>query len=987
MQFSRLLSLFFLALAGLWLMWGLVRVSEAQFTTSLEVTAPLGQMVTDTIYISNIGQPTQTVRLVEAWALPNVAPSAQPAAPLRVPLPARPGPLTPELRAQLERDGSAEMIVYLADQADLRAAASVADWTERGWAVTQALQAHAAQTQAAFVSALQARGVETQSFWIVNALLVRGDLALAEWLGAQADVALVTENTQHTLEISAGEAAASGNYAWGVEKIRAPLAWETWGANGQGIVVANIDSGVMYSHTALIQNYRGTTAGGVQHAYNWFGGIDRFRAVPQDLSGHGTHTMGTLAGGSVNGLQLGVAPGARWIATLACDVVTCNDALLLAGAQWVLAPTDLNLENPRPDLRPHIVNNSWGGLGGQPWYLGYVEAWNAAGIFGVFASGNNAALQDCASTNQPGNYAAAFAVGATDSEDFITPFSSRGPTEDGRTKPDISAPGLNVISAWPNGGTQLLSGTSMATPHVAGTVALMWSANSALIGQIAATRELLAASALPRFSTECGDAANTVPNNVYGWGRLDAYKAVQMARVDVPWLSAPSEILLPKNGIYTLTVTFDARQVPTLGTYNARLLVVRDSVLTPYAMTLNVITATQPVAQLSGQLRDKWTGQGVYGQVSVGMGPNVETNAAGFFSATLPISTYNVNASAVGYVPENLPLNLTGNATRTITLTLNAPHLQYAAPPLSATLPFAAQQSTAFTLNNLGPQPLSVTVSMPATEWSVSGPITSPALINMSAFPPLALADDMVFTTPFTVGFPVPIFGQLYEQIYVSSNGWISGPKPNSPSQVAACLPHQNLPAGTLAALWADLDPTHPNGGGAIRAGKVASDTFVVSYENVPPWQQTPEANPPRYTFQIILRANGRAEFRYGAMGSLPSKWAVGAGTSAERGMNVTCYLKTPSFTLANRQWTLRNQPLPNVWLAAQPTALTIPANGSQTLTATLSGLGYVPWNLGPFVGALRLNTNDPLQPFVDISAQLTAGPPSKFVWLPVVQR
>jgi hypothetical protein len=113
----------------------------------------------------------------------------------------------------------------------------------------------------------------------------------------------------------------------------------------------------------------------------------------------------------------------------------------------------------------------------------------------------------------------------------------------------------------------------------------------------------------------------------------------------------------------------------------------------------------------------------------------------------------------------------------------------------------------------------------------------------------------------------------------------------------------------------------------------------------------------------------------------------VGAGTSAERGLNVACYLKTPSFMLANRQWTLRNQPLPNVWLSAQPTALTVPANSSATLTATLSGLGYVPWNLGPFAGVLRLNTNDPLQPFVDISAQLTAGPPSKFVWLPVVRR
>ena len=136
-----------------------------------------------------------------------------------------------------------------------------------------------------------------------------------------------------------------------------------------------------------------------------------------------------------------------------------------------LAPTDLTGQNPRPDLRPHVVNNSWGGGPGDPFYQATVQAWVAAGIFPAFANGN--AGPSCGSAGSPGDYPESYAVGAYDIGNFIAFFSSRGPSGlDGGIKPNISAPGVDVRSSVPGNGYAIFSGTSMATPHVAGSVAL-----------------------------------------------------------------------------------------------------------------------------------------------------------------------------------------------------------------------------------------------------------------------------------------------------------------------------------------------------------------------------------------------------------------------------------------------------------------------------------------------------------------------------------
>ncbi|MGC5410647.1 S8 family serine peptidase, partial [Streptomyces sp. DT225] len=202
--------------------------------------------------------------------------------------------------------------------------------------------------------------------------------------------------------------------------------------------------------------------------------------APCDNNGHGTHTMGTMVG--KNGV--GVAPNAKWIAAKGCESDLCTDSSLLAAGQWILAPTDANGQNPRPDLAPNIVNNSWGNKDtSTPFYEDILAAWNAAGIFEAFAAGNDGDGVTCSTTHPPGSQASSYGVGAYDSTGKIASFSGFGPSPtDGSEKPNISAPGVQIPSTWPGNAYNTIYGTSMATPHVAGAVALLWSAAPSLIG-------------------------------------------------------------------------------------------------------------------------------------------------------------------------------------------------------------------------------------------------------------------------------------------------------------------------------------------------------------------------------------------------------------------------------------------------------------------------------------------------------------------------
>jgi Subtilase family len=437
-----------------------------------------------------------------------------------------PAPIDRQVTDALARTGRASVWVVLRERADLSGAEAIADWTARGTEVVRRLKAAAAVSQQDVVRFLRARGIPYRSFWAVNAVHVTTDGAGVDALAALPGVSRIRGEGDIRVEAFArGRAPLTPE--WNIDRIRAPEVWSTFGDRGQGIVVANIDTGVQFNHLALVRQYRGNTGSGFNHNYNWFDPSHVCpAAAPCDNVPHGTHTMGTMVGEDASQTnQIGVAPRARWIAAKGCENTACSDAALMASGQWVLAPTDLAGNNPRPGLRPMVVNNSWGGGGGDPFYLDVVRAWVASGIFPLFSPGSSG--PSCATVGSPGDYRLSYAAGAFDEHDQIASFSSRGPSAfAGEVKPNIGAPGVDIRSSVPSG-YSVFSGTSMAIPHVGGTVALMLSANRSLIGHVGQVMSLLDGSAVDVTDLSCGGTADD--NNVWGEGRLDAFAAVEAA--------------------------------------------------------------------------------------------------------------------------------------------------------------------------------------------------------------------------------------------------------------------------------------------------------------------------------------------------------------------------------------------------------------------------------------------------------------------------
>jgi subtilisin family serine protease len=235
--------------------------------------------------------------------------------------------------------------------------------------------------------------------------------------------------------------------------------------------------------------------------------------------------MGTMVGKAPNN-GIGVAPKAKWIAAKGCEGVSCSDTSLVSSGQFMLAPTKRNGRHPRPGLRPDVVSNSWGGAGDNDFYQGVVDAWVAAGIVPVFSGGSSG--PSCGTIGAPASYVNSYGVGAFDAGHVIASFSSRGPSPfGGEIKPNITAPGVNVRSSVPDDAYAIYTGTSMATPHVGGTVALILGAKPSLRGDVDALRTILDDSAIDSANMQCGGDADD--NDVYGEGRLDALAAVRSA--------------------------------------------------------------------------------------------------------------------------------------------------------------------------------------------------------------------------------------------------------------------------------------------------------------------------------------------------------------------------------------------------------------------------------------------------------------------------
>ena len=556
---------------------------------------------------------------------------------------------------------------------------------------------------------LASAGVKYQPYWIINAIHVRdAGAGLVNQIAARPEVETIRSGRTYSVPkpIPGRQENKVLTVEWGIDNINADDVWNSLGFRGEGIVVANVDTGFQYDHSALVAKYRGNLGGGnFDHNYNWFdpSAVCPDPNVPCDNNSHGTHTMGTMVGddGDPGTNQIGVAPHAQFMGCKGCETNSCSDTALLTCGEFILAPTDLNGNNPDPALRPHIVNNSWGGGPGDPFYQAAVDAWEASGIFPQFSIGNSG--PSCGSGGSPGDFINTYGAGAYDINNVIAGFSGRGPSPfGGEIKPNIAAPGVNVRSSVsiPPDSYANFNGTSMASPHVAGTIALMWSAAPALVRDIAATRQILDDTAVDVDDTSCGGDADD--NNVWGEGRLDAFAAVSNSPIcalgSLSGTVTDSGTLQPIEGALVEAVggpvdrsaTTDASGNYTMdlceGTYDVTASAfgylpetVNGVVITPASNTDQDFALDQaPIATVTGTVFDNsGHGWGLYARIDIDGAPvsPVFTNPLdGTYSVDLPegtIFTFHVSAVSPGYFPETRDVDPGANPTEDFGLVID----------------------------------------------------------------------------------------------------------------------------------------------------------------------------------------------------------------------------------------------------------------------------------------------------------------------------
>jgi subtilisin family serine protease len=894
--------------------------------------------------------------------------------------------------------GMSEFLVVLADQADLAAAYAIDDWAARGEYVYRTLSEHAANSQASLRAELRARGLAYTPFWIVNALAVRGDAAVLASLAADTRVAelratrvaeLVEPPAAAPAQTSSFCSADAANVCWHLRQLGASRVWDDFGVRGEGITVANVDSGVRFDHPALRGQYRGIGPDGIDHRYNWF---DPYGAAvaPTDSGNHGTHVMGIMvgAGRSASEPSVGVAPAARWIAARACSARECSEVNLILAAQWLLAPTDQAGQNPRPDLRPHVINNSWTSGQDSPWFLSYVNAWRAAGIYPVFAAGNSG-NSTCGTIQSPGDYAMVTAVGATDSSDRLASFSSIGPTQDGRFKPDLIAPGSGVVSTVAD--TRLYasnSGTSMAAPQLAGAVAVLWSAQPSLIGDYAATYAALTASAFPitldaRFLGDDFAACrpDQLPNNLSGYGRLDLYAALARVRVELPWLrlSAANLPALAPGTSTSVALTLDARFVPEPGVYEARVLVHgADLSQTPLVVPVTLrVFADASTAVVSGQVTRVRDGAPLAASVTVAGGATAHTDAQGRYSLSLPpsVQPYQFTAAALGHNNRTASLSLSAGQMGRLDFALeeNQPRLGFDSTQRRLELALGDQRSVPFTLSNAGTLLLSYSARLLDEHYGVwrSDEPESPQATWRDPPPgavTLALAADGV-SAPLTIGFSFPFFNTLYDELSVTANGLIvfGSLSANTLAFSPSCTPLGEgvSSRSAIAVLSADLDPS---GAGARVSYARLAEGLLVS------WEQTPLAvdSSLRLSFQALLRPDGRISLHYRDVAGLtPAAWAsVGLRSPGVAPQIVSCRDDRPLHDGLSIE--LRPQPATSFWASLSEEIGSIAPGEQAELAPQVRWFSphAHPW---PLSAVIELRSNDPGHPLTRLTVRASS--------------
>jgi bacillopeptidase F len=461
-----------------------------------------------------------------------------------------------------------EILIYLDHQLDTLAVANQVEQNLIGInqandnvkilrrTVTNSLQDHADRSQESlkrFLNRNKDAGSVyiVESFFVVNMIYAIVSPEMVKEIAARQDVKYIYPNSEFALEKPVTEeilfVQEDDSLSWNIKHIGAQHVWQKYGVDGEGVVIGIIDTGVDWEHPALKNSWRGFNQGDATADYNWFDAVYN-NSMPQDKNGHGTSIIGIAVGNDLdNNQQIGVAPGAKWIA---CQGLGDNGSgmksNLIKAGQFMLAPTNLEGENPNPDMAPDIIINSWGGnFGEDDWYMQMVENWRNAGIFPVFAAGNSPN-----SINNPANYPISFGVGAVDLHNNLASFSSRGPGAYGDIiKPELVAPGVQVFSSKIDNKYGYMNGTSFAASHVAGAAALLLSYQPSI--NVDDLENILKETATPLVD----DSYLLSPNYGFGYGLVDPLSALDSlvsSRHTLVILIDGQGITKPAPGIYTI---------------------------------------------------------------------------------------------------------------------------------------------------------------------------------------------------------------------------------------------------------------------------------------------------------------------------------------------------------------------------------------------------------------------------------------------------